>query len=91
MKTFLITLLCFGLAFGFIYYIESQPVPPLRTKRVAEKLMPVERAGSSSYSQTVYYLLADDGSHVEVGMGTYARTKVGQLVSSRGWKGGAAQ
>lgn len=41
--------------------------------------------GSITKSQTVYYLIASDGSVTEVGMSDYSRTKIGDMYQSLGW------
>ncbi len=39
-----------------------------------------------SRAETVYYLIADDGTMIEVDLKQYAKTKVGQSVESSDWE-----
>lgn len=39
-----------------------------------------------SRAETVYYLIADDGTMIEVDLKKYAKTKVGQSIESSDWK-----
>ena len=79
-------LLCACLSY-FIYRHEAVPVPPLVSKRVAEKPLPVATKGEHNIDNPLFHLVADDGTYVEVGPTTYARTKVGEEYASREWKG----
>lgn len=80
---YIILLIC-GLVVGFIVY--TRPVPPAPVaKTIVLKTAPIERSGTSSVSETVYYLVAEDGSYARVSMGAYFRAKTGQKFAARYW------
>jgi hypothetical protein len=65
------------------------------TKKILMKEAPVEQRMSfdpfaneplRQKSVTVYYLVAEDGTVVEVGLSDFAKTKVGGEFSSSAWK-----
>lgn len=69
------------------------PVPT--KKKIVEKLAPVEQRTTFDFfdnqsirnrATTVYYLVAEDGTTVEVDMKTYAKVKVGSEYASFDWE-----
>lgn len=71
----------------------SSPTPP-PAKKVVEKIAPTEQRMSfdwmdkqslRSRAETVYYLIAEDGTVAEVKLPIYAKTKIGDEVSAD-WK-----
>lgn len=88
MKILLIFLCCCAFAAYLIYRAEVAPVPPLVCKRVAEKPVPVETSGARNLDNPLFFLVADDGSYVEVGPTTYRRTEAGDWYASREWRPG---
>ncbi|MFD1466910.1 hypothetical protein ACFQ48_01640 [Hymenobacter caeli] len=89
MKILLLFLLCCTLISYFIYRREVTPVPPLLSKRVAGKPLPLKTGGAPGLDNPLYYLVADDGTRAEVGPSTYAATAVGDWYASREWQEGA--
>ncbi|WP_157886835.1 hypothetical protein [Hymenobacter sp. PAMC 26628] len=73
----------------FIFWYEWVPVPSLIAKCVAEKPVPMAAAGPRSLDNPRYYLVADDGTYVEVGPTTFAHLQIGELYASREWLGKA--
>ena len=65
-------------------------------KVVSEKLASTEQRMSfdafdsknawRSRASTVYYLIADDGTMIEVSLKEYAKAKVGQTIESADWE-----
>lgn len=66
------------------------------SKVVSEKLASTEQRMSfdafdsknawRSRASTVYYLIADDGTMIEVSLKEYAKAKVGQTIESADWE-----
>lgn len=84
---------CFSSCDAGLQAPESKPPPP--SKRVIAKESPVEnrfsawdtftRGGIHTKTETVYYLIAEDGTAVEVEMGEWVRVKIGDSYSTSGW------
>jgi hypothetical protein len=68
-----------------MYQDVTAPPPPTLTKKVVGKFDPVE-SDMNKRADTHYYLVASDGTRVEVGMGRYATTQVGDSIRSNGWR-----
>lgn len=69
----------------------SSPPP---SKKVVEKISPTEQRMTydwmdenslRSRAKTIYYLISDDGTVMEVDLSVYAKTKIGDVVSGK-WK-----
>lgn len=90
MKILLIFLCCCAFVTYLIYRAEAAPVPPLVSKRVAEKPVPGETDGARGLGNPPFFLVADDGSYVEVGPTAYRRTEAGDWYASREWQKGTA-
>lgn len=68
------------------------PPPPPITKRIADKVQRVVSESSTDYNfkpiqvtVTKYYLVADDGMALEVGLSDYVKFKIEDQVSSTEW------
>ena len=85
--------------FAFFFAVsgcdDSAPRRVPESKRIIMKESPVEqRMGFDVFadeplrqkSVTVYYLIAEDGTVVEVGLSDFAKTNVGDEYSSSAWK-----
>ena len=83
-KQFLIAA-CIGLAcLLLIVYTRPDPPAPV-TKTIVNKFSPVVKINGVSASETVYYLVAGDGTYCKVSMLLYLQTRPGQKVSARYW------
>jgi hypothetical protein len=68
----------------------------LATKTIVAKESPIENrlsgteilfgSGSITKSETVYYLIAEDGTIVETDIVTWAKVKIGESYTTRYWK-----
>ncbi len=56
------------------------------SKVISEKLAATEQRAIRSRAESVYYLIAEDGTMVEVSLKEYAKSKVGQSFESSQWK-----
>lgn len=74
---------------------DTRPVAPPVTKAITEKIQATEQRMSVDFmdnqairgrATSVYYLVAGDGTMVEVDLKMYARTKVGESIQSAAWK-----
>ncbi len=75
--------------------LKSRSPPVTVTKKIAEKIQSVEQRMTVDFfdknavrgrATTVFYLVADDGSTLEVDMKYYTHTDVGDSVESSQWK-----
>jgi len=93
------TVLCLGmLVTGCGEYPDTRPLPPPPPpkKLVIGKDAPIENrfssgdiifgSGSVTKSQTVYYIVGEDGTLCEVDLGVYARIKIGDSCECQNWK-----
>jgi hypothetical protein len=82
---------------GFLLCGCEAPSPrAIVEKTISEKLASTEQRlgfdvfdnnnGFRSRASTVYYLIAEDGTMIEVTLREYARVKIGQAIHSADWK-----
>lgn len=89
----------FGLAFLAFWLFCGCESPSPRVsveKTISEKLASTEQRlgfdafdtnnGLRSRATTVYYLIAEDGTMIEVTLQEYARVKIGQAIQSDAWR-----
>jgi len=75
---------------------EAPPPRVIVEKTISEKLASTEQRlgfdvfdsnnGLRTRASTVYYLIAEDGTMIEVTLQEYARAKIGQAIHSDDWK-----
>lgn len=68
----------------------------IATKKIVAKENPIENrvsgveilfgSGSITKSETIYYLIADDGTSVQTDMGTWTKFKIGDSLTSSAWR-----
>ncbi len=89
MQILLIFFLCSSFTGCYIFWHEWAPVPSIVVKCVAEKPVPMDTEGPHNLDSPRYYLVADDGTYVEVGPTTFSHVQIGEPYASREWRGKA--
>lgn len=90
-------LVAIPLAFICLFCGCEKPSPRVKAgKVISEKLASTEqRLGFDAFdsknafrsrAETVYYLIAEDGTMIKVGLKEYAKVKAGQTIESADWK-----